>query len=331
MRAITLILFFILTPTLIIAQECPADFKRPYYKTRAAFCATGEFVADYYDFDKKIKCKDMEVDHLIPLKLAHCAGLKGEKLRAFANDKRNLKFTFWLRNRQKGAKDLSEFSATLPPQMRERVLLDGMEIMADYDIPIDPKLTKSLVAIAKSKNSTFKKSGGISPKDKIKLNGEFTTPKRAIRKTSNAIAKRVRNYAVRETAILPLEQLPLAGLPFALFFIAWDLKDACDTTTDLRNLEKALFPDDDDTALNEKSTEVCGFDAPDPEEILSKMRDTEYLQELSDDLKEQISEKGVDLQLPNLPEIPELPELPELPNLGSLKKLNPFKKTASDE
>jgi len=61
------------------------------------------------------------------------------------------------------------------------------------------------------------------------------------------------------------------------------------------------------------------------------MRDTEYLQELSDDLKEQISEKGVDLQLPNLPEIPELPELPELPNLGSLKKLNPFKKTASDE
>ncbi|MDA7550346.1 hypothetical protein N8760_00785 [Rhodobacteraceae bacterium] len=151
---ITLSLFFL--PTLMVAKECPADFKRPNYKTRAAFCETGQLVADYYDFDKKIKCEDMEIDHLIPLKIAHCHGLNGEKLKIFANDPRNLKFTTRLRNRQKGAKNLHEFSTELPIEMRARVLQDGLEIMADYNIPVNPQTIKSLLATIKLQEGKLK-------------------------------------------------------------------------------------------------------------------------------------------------------------------------------
>ena len=322
MRFLTLLFStLILFPSLISAEECPADFKRPSYKTRSAFCQTGEFVSDYYANNAKIKCEDMEVDHLIPLKLAHCAGVAGEKLREFANDERNLKFTYWRTNRQKGAKALGEFSDTLPPAIREKVLIDGLEIMADYDIPIDPSLTKSLISISKSQKIRLNKAVDELPSRKIILRGEFLTPKRAIRKTSSAIATRAGTFAAREIAILPLEHIPFAGLGFALAFIAWDLKDACDTTTELRDLERALFPEDVDLNSGTDVSEVCGLTVPDPDEILKRAADTEYLSALYEDLEQEIGTLGVDLDLPSFPD---LPSITDLPNLNDLKKLNPF-------
>ena len=314
MRSLIIALSFIVLPTTTIAQECPADFKRPSYKTRAAFCVAGQTVADYYDFDKKIKCEDMEVDHLISLKLAHCSGLTGDKLREFANDARNLKFTFWLTNRKKGAKDLSEFSAPLPPEMRERVLIDGIEIMADYNIPIDPQLSKSLLSVVKSKNAKLKELGDRWPPKTLNLDGKLITPKRAIRKTSAAIVQRTGKFAVREIAILPLEQIPFAGLAFALAFLAWDLKDTCDTTTDLKNLEEALFPEDEDIIAQADIVEVCGLEIPDPQEIISKMRDPEYLSEVYDNLREQIKERSINIELPPLPDFPDWPDMPDMPD-----------------
>jgi hypothetical protein len=102
LKAMTLFLICSVSGVGVAAKECPLGFKRPAYKTRSAYCSTGEIVKDAYNFNKKILCEQMEVDHLIPLKLAHCAGLSDEQLKRLANDPKNLRFTLWKTNRSKG-------------------------------------------------------------------------------------------------------------------------------------------------------------------------------------------------------------------------------------
>ena len=289
-----------------MALECPIGFKRPNYPTRSSFCAAGEMVKDAYDFDNLILCEDMEVDHLIPLKLAHCLGIEGDKLRDLANDERNLKFTYWRTNRIKGAKDLFEFASTLSPEMKEQVIIDGLEVMEAYDLPIDKNLRRSLLSIARSQTDRLKIKSKLLENtipSTVIFRGRKVNPKTAISETSQAIGARTAKFAAREIAILPMEHLPLAGLILAIAFTAWDIDDACSTTKDLADLEKALFPDE---TLDDEVQAVCGLKVPTLEELKEKISNPEALMTIYDDLKKQAAELNIPLELPDIPDLPEL-------------------------
>jgi len=306
MLKIMLAIILLFTPTLLTALECPIGFKRPSYPTRATFCSVGMMVPDAYNFDNSILCEDMEVDHLIPLKLAHCLGVDGERLRDLANDKRNLKFTYWRTNRIKGAKGLFEFASTLPDEMRERVIIDGLEVMEAYELPIDKNLRRSLLSIARSQTDRLKIKSKLLENtipSTVKFKGKNVNPKKAIRETSQAISARTAKFAVRELSVLPMEHLPLAGLIIAVAFMAWDLDDACSTTTDLAELEKALFPDE---TVDDDMQAVCGLEVPSLEELRDKISDREALMAIYDELKKQAADLNLELQLPEIPDLPDL-------------------------
>ena len=300
------VLFLVILSNEARALECPTDFKRPSYQTRSFYCDAGSYVADYYNFDSQILCEEMEVDHLIPLKIAHCQGLQGERLKAFANDPRNLKFTYWLTNRQKAAKGLLEFSNTLPEEMRDRVLIDGIEVMQDYDLPIDKQLYTALLKVAKSQQKTL---GASSKARRIFYKGELVTPKRAIKKASDLVSQRTAAFAGREVAILPLEHIPLLGTGLALGFIAWDLSDSCATLNDLNELQRALYPND---VSNIQSETVCGIKPPTLGDLKDTISDTEQIKHLYETVKVQAAQANFDLQLPQIVSWPEL-KLPEVP------------------
>lgn len=327
MLRILVLILIIVGPTSLAALECPLGFKRPNYPNRSSFCTAGR-IADYYNFDKKIPCSDMEVDHLIPLKLAHCYGLEGERLKQFANDPRNLRFTHRTTNRQKGAKSLEEFLDTLPANMQKRVLLDGIEVMEAYGLPVNKKLRTALLNVAKAQRTELSqkrktiselKKSQLPPK--VKFKGEMIPPKRAIKKTGAAIATRTSLFAGRELSILPLENIPMVGLAFSLAFIGWDLKDSCDTLKDLNELEASLFPED---APEISSNEVCGLTVPTLDEVKDKITDKDQLLQTYEELKTSILEQKAEVELPEFPELPKWSDI-ELPTIG-----NPLKKIWGD-
>lgn len=305
--------FFVLLlsfTTLAYAQECPADFKRPNYSTRSAFCEIGSKVEDFYNYDKKIACEEMEVDHLIPLKFAYCSGLEGEKLREFANDPRNLRFTHWLTNRRKGAKTLLEFADTLPTEMRARVLFDGMDVLLAYNLPVDKELNAALIAIAKTQRAELAKA---RLPNKVWYKGELITPKRAIRKASTSVTKRTAAFATREISILPLEHIPFVGTALALGFVAWDISDSCATLNDLRDLDLALFPEEGGKIQAE---EVCGLTVPTLDDLKKQLSDLDALKELYYSYKER-----AEVSMPDLPDLPtsfKWPSMPDIPLLDNI-------------
>lgn len=298
MRRLLLVIFsVIIQPTVSLALDCPLDFTRPNYATRSSYCTMGEKVADYYNFDVEIPCEEMEVDHLIPLKLAHCFGVVGDQLREFANDERNLRFTHWTTNRRKGAKGLLEFSETLAPEMQLRVLKDGIEVMEAYNIPIDKNISIALSSVSKNLG-----------KELVRFRHAFVTPKEAIQSTRASIGWRTARFAGREISILPLEHVPLAGTALALAFIAWDIKDLCTNLTELADLERALYPESETSAFED---EVCGLEPPTIDNIKEQMDNPEKLKEIYEDMLSQFRELEIDVKIPEWPQF-DMPELPRL-------------------
>ena len=237
-------LLFVMVGTHGLANDCPLGFKRPHYKTRAAYCSTGEYVKDAYNFGKKILCEQMEVDHLIPLKIAHCAGLTKEQLHRFANDPRNLRFTDWRTNRAKGAKDLHTFVQTLDPKMRKEVLLDGVDLMQEFNIPVGPQITKQLAKLARE--------SGFSNLDlKIRLS-----------KKRDELLKRMSRRVVTSMSRGIAASQPQAATgvlaPMALAMIAWEVYDACQQLRDLDELKQINSnPDLNPEVTDERAT--CGM------------------------------------------------------------------------
>lgn len=223
-KILILLLPFVLVGTTALAQNCPLGFKRPSYKTRSAYCSTGEYVVDAYNFGKKILCETMEVDHLIPLKIAHCAGLSPDQLKRFANDPRNLRFTDWRTNRSKGAKDLHTFLQTLDPKMRKQVLLDGVKLMQDYNIPVGPQLTGELARLA-----------SLARPSSSNIN-------KLLSKRRNAVIERMSKRVVLSMSrgIAASQPQAVTGVlaPMALAMIAWEVYDACQQLKDLDELKQ---------------------------------------------------------------------------------------------
>lgn len=85
--------------------------KVTYKGKKGCTVASGKW-NDFYYNEVLLKAGDIDIDHVIPLKKAHTLGgykWTKEKRKQFANDPLNLVVTNKKYNRQKGAKDLSEW------------------------------------------------------------------------------------------------------------------------------------------------------------------------------------------------------------------------------
>ncbi len=127
-------LMSLLTATTVLALGCNEPFVRPNYVARSSICATGEYVLDSYASGSRIRCEEMELDHLVSLKQAWESGVCGEDLKRFANDPLNLRPTYWKTNRTKGRRSPLSFSESLDGKVADTVRRDALIVMRKYGI-----------------------------------------------------------------------------------------------------------------------------------------------------------------------------------------------------
>ena len=138
----------------------------------------------------------------------------------------------------------------------------------------------------------------------VKHKGERKFLADAVRSTSKRIAARTAKGAARNVAATFGEAVPTFGVAVIASATAWELKDACDTMTDVHDLDVALDPA---TASDETATEVCGLKVPSAEEIWAKVKASPG--------EAWALAKGLVPDLPELPELPAMPQLPEMPEV----------------
>ena len=91
----------------------------------------------------------------------------------------------------------------------------------------------------------------------------------AVGDTSKRIAKRTAAAATRNAGSVVAEAIPVAGVAVVLGVTAWDLKDACETMTDLHELELASDPT---ATLDEEALHVCGLETPSKDEVWAAVK-----------------------------------------------------------
>lgn len=111
-------------------------------------------------------------------------------------------------------------------------------------------LTDEVTGLRQAKTVTYRK--------KPWLVGE------AVQDTTNRVSRRIATAAARSAGSVAAEAIPVAGVAVILGVTAWELKDACATMKDLRELDLAFNPD---TALDPEVSEVCGRTVPSGEEV----------------------------------------------------------------
>lgn len=118
----------------------------------------------------------------------------------------------------------------------------------------------------------------------------------AVGDTTTRVSRRIATAAARSAGSVAAEAIPVAGVAVILGMTAWELKDACDTMQDLRELDLAFNPD---TSLDPEVSEVCGRSVPSGQEIWQTVKDSPG--------KAWASARE---HLPDLPDL-NMPQLPE--------------------
>jgi hypothetical protein len=131
---VKLSLLLLLAATTVRASGCDEPFVRPYYVSRSSICVAGEYVVDSYAPGLKVRCDEMELDHLVSLRQAWESGVCGEDLKRFANDPMNLRPTYWKTNRTKGRMSPLSFSERLDGEVAVAVRRDALTVMRKYGI-----------------------------------------------------------------------------------------------------------------------------------------------------------------------------------------------------
>lgn len=96
---------------------------------------------DFYSTDVLTKASEIEIDHVVPVKLAHDLGghqWDQEKKRKFYNDKDNLVITSKFYNRQKGANDILKWQPA-DKSAACRQMRVWFQVKQKYDLPISKK------------------------------------------------------------------------------------------------------------------------------------------------------------------------------------------------
>lgn len=264
------VLAFTFIPYASHSQTCEVEYKRPWYKTRGAYCSAGEMVEDCYRKGEFFPCEEMEVDHTVSMFYAYQQGVCGDELKLLANDPDNLCLTHWKTNRVKGAKSPREFAEELAPKDRAR-LLNRVEVLERRFglAPLNsqtPNYRFSLLAeeaeLLRTENNILRSA---SPDPKI-------DPKiyQIIAKMKNRIG-RVMMLKAGESAldVVPAKKgsgIATAALALTGFgLLASEIKMTCALSEDLRNLETSLRRQQNPNFIYaaEEKSKLCGMSASD--------------------------------------------------------------------
>lgn len=98
-------------------------------------------------------------------------------------------------------------------------------------------------------------------------NKKLRETRNKVAKTRTKIQKRVIRNATRNVGAIPAESMPVIGIATIVAVTTMDLKDACDTMTDLDDLSVTLGFEE----VDPKTTKVCGKKVPSKEEVMSDL------------------------------------------------------------
>lgn len=99
----------------------------------------------------------------------------------------------------------------------------------------------------------------------VNYRGRQVTVKKAVRQTTNRVARRTAIATTRNTASIAAEAIPYIGIAAILAATAMELNDACETMKDLHELEMAMDPSSADATEKNK---VCGATVPSKDEVV---------------------------------------------------------------
>jgi hypothetical protein len=104
---------------------------------------------------------------------------------------------------------------------------------------------------------------------RVAYRGQSKLLKEAVGDTVTRVSRRTAVAATRNVAAVFGEGIPVFGVGVAVAVTAYELKDGCDTLTDLRELELALDPD---TVVSAEKVEACGTQVPSREEVWASVK-----------------------------------------------------------
>ncbi len=106
----------------------------------------------------------------------------------------------------------------------------------------------------KKENTRIRSERDVSKLKSAQLNKKLNSNKRNTKKVTERISKRlIRNTAMNMTSI-PAESIPFMGVGVVVLVTAIDIKDACDTMSDMNEMMRFQELDE----LNDESSTICG-------------------------------------------------------------------------
>lgn len=249
-------------PKIAFSKTCELEYKRPWYKTRNAFCSVGEIVEDGYFKGSFHPCEEMEVDHTISMFYAYTQGVCGEDLKRLANDPDNLVLTHRSVNRSKGAKAPREFAEQLPQRERSDFLKRAQKVEKKFGIeplvskPMEDRysfLSKQLDYLSRE-NDSFRLERNASQFDA----SVFKLLSSMKKKVSRVL---LMNAGESVTDLVPAKTGATASLIAITSFglLAAEIKATCALSEDLKKLEQQLKQSDDYIDPPNSETQICGM------------------------------------------------------------------------
>lgn len=264
LAAVTISTFTI--PQIALSKTCELEYKRPWYKTRNAFCSVGEMVEDGYFKGSFHPCEEMEVDHTISMFYAYTQGVCGEDLKRLANDPDNLVLTHRSVNRSKGAKAPREFAEQLPQRERSNFLKRAQKVEKKFGI--EPLLSKPM----EDRYSFLSKQLDYLSRenDSFRLERNASQVDASIFKLLSSMKKKVSrvllmNAGESVTDLVPAKTGATASLIAitSVGLLAAEIKATCALSEDLKKLEQQLKLKQGEDYIEppNSETQICGMSA----------------------------------------------------------------------
>ena len=266
LRVTLFALVSLLMPITSYASTCDVEYKRPWYKTRSAFCQAGQLIEDCYRKGSFHPCEDMEVDHTISMFFAFQQGVCGEELKKLANDPDNLCLTYWKTNRSKGAKSPREFAVELDAIDRSRMMERVKRLEQKFGLePLQSQSKDYRFALAAKELEFMRRENNAL---RLEVNATKIDP--AIFRTISRMKERMArvfliNAGEVGTDIVPIKNMPnLAGSALAVSgfaLLAAEISNTCKLNEDLLRLEKQISQQlrPDNLPPFNYSSKICGM------------------------------------------------------------------------
>ena len=209
------------------AKTCDHSLDRSKlnYPSKKSLCPDGTTFTDYFT-GKTHPCEDAHIDHVLPINIAYSKGICGEKLKAFAKDKDNLKLIHKSINLEKSDKNPFLYSKRHGPEIETKVQKDVASFLRNY----------SGISVEELKNDAAKSQSAEIRRlwlQKTKLQ-DFARKHRDLRSTIlTRMKSRVGKSMMRGIAASQPQAATGVLAPMAVAMIAWEVYDACQQMQDL--------------------------------------------------------------------------------------------------